>query len=492
MFKKFISFVIIFSLILSIGCSNINEPEPISQNQESNEETILKVKNDGGDFSHKDLIYFIMTDRFYDGDKSNNNFKDVNKKDPKAFHGGDLKGIIKKLDYIKSLGATAIWITPVYKNQSYGYHGYWITDFNKLDPHLGTLEDLKKLVDQAHKRNIKVMLDYVVNHTGYKSPWLKDEKHKDWFHPKKDIHDWNDQTELENGWIYGLPDLDQSNPKVRNFLINNALWFIKETDIDGMRLDNVKHVPKDFWNEFAYRIKKEYPDFYLLGEVWSENPRYLELYHKLGIDGLTNYSLFKGIRETFTWYGKTSALINAIKRERFFSYPSINGVFLDNHYNKRFITAVGKHGDKYLKQALTFVMTYPAIPVIYYGTEIAMAGGDDPDNRRDMEWYRVDSSKMLKFYKKLVNLRQNNNALKEGKFRLLDYDEDFISYIRQKGKDSVIVVMNIRDKEKQVSINIPNDSKNYKDILSNKVLKVNDKRLKINLKPLDLLILVDN
>ena len=227
-------------------------------------------------FTKDDLIYFILTDRFSDGDNTNN--YDVDKTDPRKRHGGDIKGIIDKLDYIKDLGATAIWITPVMKNEKDGYHGYWIEDFYEVDPHLGTMEDMKTLVKESHKKDIKVILDYVVNHTGYKSPWLKDEKYKDWFNENKTITNWNDQDQVENGWLMGLPDLDLNNPEVKKYFIENALWWIDETGIDGMRLDTVKHVPRSFWTEFVSAIKDKHPDFYFLGEVWSENPRYFKSY----------------------------------------------------------------------------------------------------------------------------------------------------------------------------------------------------------------------
>lgn len=454
-------------LSLTVGCQQ-NNKEPFTQN---------------------DLIYFIMTDRFNDADESNNDFYDVDKKNPKAYHGGDLKGITEKLDYIKSLGTTAIWLTPIMDNQDYGYHGYWIDDFYKVDPHLGTLSDFKLLVKEAHKRDIKVILDYIVNHTSYKSPWLKDSEKKEWFHPHKDISSWTSQEEIENGWLSGLPDLNQENPEVKKYLIENALWWIEETDIDGMRLDTVRHVPKEFWTDFTSAIKKKHPNFYFLGEVWSDNPRYLELYHQTGIDGLTNYSLYQGIHGTFRGFAKTNSLVNALKKESYFSDPTINGIFLDNHDNRRFISDAGEHGEEYLKQALTFMMTYPAIPVIYYGTEIGMEGGADPDNRRDMEWDRINNSDILEFYNKLVELRNTNIALKGNDFELLDYDSKYISYIRRNENDSVIVIMNILNKEKEVTVNIPTDIKQYTDILTDTTYDINNSKLNLRLKPLDIIIL---
>ncbi|WP_054870560.1 alpha-amylase family glycosyl hydrolase [Caloranaerobacter sp. TR13] len=499
--KKLIIFFIIFTLIFSVGCQNQNniidtkqQIENIKEDTKSNNsnEIKYKVQNNGGTFSSKDIIYFIMTDRFYDGNKENNNFPDVNKNNPKAYHGGDLRGIIEKLDYIKSLGVTAIWITPVFKNEYGGYHGYWINDFYKVDPHLGTLNDLKELVQEAHKRDIKIILDYVVNHTGYKSPWLKDEKYKDWFHPKKNISNWNDQKQLEEGWIFGLPDLDQDNPEVKKYFIDNALWWIEQTGIDGLRLDTVKHVPKSFWNEFAYKIKSKYPNFFLLGEVWHDNPRYLEQYHELGIDSLTNYPLYTGLRKTFTRFGKANSLVNAIKRQSAFTNPELNGIFVDNHDNRRLVTEAKENGKAYLKQALTFIMTYPGIPIIYYGTEIAMQGGDDPDNRRDMEWDKIDNSEMLSYFKKLTSLRNSNEALYNGDFELLNYDSYFLSYIRKKGNSKFIIIYNLQTKEKDVTINLKDNNSSYTDVFNNKTYHSKNGSLNITLKPLEVIILTSN
>ena len=495
--KKFFSILtFIFILLFASACNQKSIPSNTSNKDVSIKENTVNdnklvsetIKTDSN-FSSKDLIYFIMTDRFYDSDTSNDKFSDVNKNNPRAYHGGDLKGVIDKLDYIKSLGTTAIWITPVVKNEYGGYHGYWTNDFYSVDSHLGDMTILKKLVSEAHKKGMKVLLDHVVNHTGYKSPWLSDESKKDWFHPKLNISNWSDQKQIENGWLAGLPDLNQENPEVKKYLLDNTLWWIEQTGIDGMRLDTVRHVSKEFWQEFTQTVKAKYPGFYFLGEVWNENPRYLEQYHKLGLDGLTNYSMYKGIRESFTGFGKTNSLVSAINREASFSNPELNGIFIDNHDNTRLITQAGEHGKEYLKQALTFTMTYPSIPIIYYGTEIGMEGGADPDNRRDMEWNKVENNDMLTFYKSLASLRSTNPAIISGKFKLLDYDNYFISYMREKDTKSVIVIINLQNKEKDVIINIPNKTMEFTDMLTNKDYSIKGQKLEIKLKPLDLIIL---
>jgi len=268
-------------------------------------------------FSHQDLIYFIMIDRFYDGDVSNNDFADYSS-DPnelKHFLGGDLEGIIQNLDYIKNQGATAIWLTPVSDNEPYGYHGYWVEDFEAVDPHFGDLDTLKKLVEEAHNRDLKVILDYVVNHTGYKHPWLDDPEKSEWFHHNGSITNFSDKDQLLNYNLAGLPDLNTENPAVKDYFYNNVLWWIQETDIDGLRLDTVKHVPNEFWNEFAYIIKQDYPDFFLLGEVFASSPTLLASYNEIGFDSTTNYSMYDGIKDTFKLYGDANKLKIAINNQ---------------------------------------------------------------------------------------------------------------------------------------------------------------------------------
>lgn len=437
-------------------------------------------------FTNKDMIYFILTDRFYDGDEINN--FDVDKNNPKKRHGGDLRGIIEKLDYIDELGATAIWLTPVMKNGKDGYHGYWIDDFYEIDPHLGDMEDMKDLVKEAHKRDIKVILDYVVNHTGYDSPWLKDEKYMGWFNEKRNIYNWNNQEEVENGWLAGLPDLDHNNPEVNQYFIDNALWWIKETGIDGMRLDTVKHVPTKFWTEFVSSIKNEYPQFYFLGEIWSENPRYFRNYNETGIDGMTNYPIYKGILTTFHEYGNTKNIKESIKGDSNFKRPELNGIFIDNHDNIRFMSKQNNHGEVYLKQALTFTMTYPSIPIIYYGTEIGMKGLEDPDNRRDMDWDEVESSNLLEFYKTLSELR-NTKPIKEGEFKLLPSDNNYLAYLRDAGDEYVLVIMNIKDKQMDVEIPLEDKNGRLESLLTEVKYEIQNQKLKLSLQPLELLIL---
>lgn len=399
-----------------------------------------------------DLIYFIVTDRFLDGDPTNN--ANVRKNDPSAYHGGNFEGIIEKLDYIKELGFTAIWISPVVANQLGGYHGYWPVDFYQTNEHFGSLKKLRELVDQAHQRGLKVIIDLVLNHTGILHPWVNDPKYESWFHRRGNITDYNNQREVEEGRLAGLPDLDQENPVVRQYLIQMAKWWISQTGINGYRLDAVKHVPQSFWREFAREIKGEYPGFFLMGEVYDGRIDYVAEYQKAGIDGLVDYPLYYAIADVFGGYQPEKRLTDTLSRcAAGYPKPNLMGTFIDNHDVPRFINQLRRLPEERLQQALAFMMTYTGIPVMYYGTEIGLDGGADPDNRRDMDW--STQSPLVDFVKKLTMIRTGNPALTYGDFQVLSADPGFLCYLRQYENNGIVCCFNLSDKPIRGTFTIP-------------------------------------
>lgn len=399
-----------------------------------------------GRLSNDDLIYSIMIDRFNDGEAKD--FEDQIPGDLKAYQGGDLQGIIDKLDYIKSLGTSIIWITPVAKNEAFGYHGYWIEDFYQVDPHFGDMDTLKELVNKAHQEDMKVFLDYIVNHTGYNHPWTTEKL--DWYHGYGDLTNDKDQFQLENHRLAGLPDLNTENAQVKAYLFENALFWIRETGVDGFRLDTVKHVPHEFWNEFQYVIKSEYPDFILLGEVFNKSISVMESYYETGIDSLTNFSMYYGIKDTFKKYGDANRLKVAINNDGKFSQPTHNGIFLDNHDVQRLISA-SDNGEVYLKQALTFVMTYPGIPIIYYGTEVGLEGKSDPDNRRMMPWDQVGND-IFDYYQTLLDLRHDMDGYDH--LEIMASHKDYIVIKHASDESHYLSIYNISDKAHQLELNL--------------------------------------
>lgn len=462
--KAKISFllIIIFSILFPSWLVSAEEPENSWQDE---------------------MIYFIMIDRFNNGDP-NNDFE-VNLNDPRSYHGGDFKGIIEKLDYINDMGFTAIWLTPIFKNEPKGYHGYWTEDFYDVEEHFGTLDEFKQLVEEAHKRDIKVILDLVVNHTGYQSPWLNDPDKQDWFHEAKPISNWDNQDEVENGQLAGLPDLAQENPEVKKYLLDMAKWWIEETDIDGYRLDTVKHVPKWFWEEFSREVKSVKKDFFLIGEVWHDNPQYVADYAKTGIDSFVDYPFYNEASRIFSNSDQMVGRLHAVWSRNTTLYPNPNllGNFLDNHDNSRFsrlVTEKGQDPTVRLKQALTYMYTVPGIPIIYYGTEIAMDGGEDPDNRRFMEF---TDHELVDYISKLSSIRQQYPALSSGNFEILVDQGGMTVYKRSLNNEDLVIVINNTSQDQQVELSSEKlgQDKQLRPLLSEGIILADNSTYQLNL-----------
>ncbi len=398
-----------------------------------------------------EVIYMIMVDRFNNGDSSND--RDANINDPLAYHGGDFKGITEKLDYIKDMGFTAIWLTPIFENMDKGYHGYWIKDLYQTNKYFGTMEEFKTLVEEAHKRDIKVFLDFVVNHVGPNHEWLNDSSKKEWFHENKSISNWNDQHEVETGWLYDLPDLNQENPEVSKYLLDASKWWIQETDIDGYRLDTVKHVPKAFWTDFSAEVKSVKNTFFLIGEVWHDNPNVIVSYEDTGIDGFMDFYQNGALQAAFEKSNQSLGWLfsNNDRNNNLFERPELLGQFLDNHDMQRFTNlAIQNNQDpvERLKLGLTYLYTAPGIPIIYYGTEIALDGGNDPDNRRMMNFQANDE--LYEYIKKLGAVRQEQLALTRGDMELLVDDAGWTVYKRTYVDETIVVAINNTTKEQSV------------------------------------------
>ncbi|MBI2252909.1 MAG: hypothetical protein HYU63_09270 [Armatimonadetes bacterium] len=267
-------------------------------------------------FWEDEVIYFAFTDRFSNGDKSNDG-ADTNLQEPRAFHGGDWQGIIDKLDYIKDLGATCIWISPVIMNEPKGYHAYWPYDFMKSEPHFGTLTKLKELVEKAHAKGLKIVMDLVLNHTGYTHPWTKDQNYYDWFHHKGDM--WLPiPYQMENYSFAGLPDLAQENPKVYQYLLNMAKDWIKESNCDGVRLDAAQNIPHWFWKKFTQEIRDfASPNFLILGEAFNPFPNWVGSYQKDGLDSMFDVPMAWAMRDVFA-YNKKKGFIKRLKEAKDF------------------------------------------------------------------------------------------------------------------------------------------------------------------------------
>ncbi|WP_041088356.1 alpha-amylase family glycosyl hydrolase [Jeotgalibacillus soli] len=400
-----------------------------------------------------ETIYFLMVDRFANGNFLNDD--NVNTQDPLAYHGGDFQGIIDRLDHIEEMGFTTIWMTPVFKNDDWGYHGYWINDFYETNENFGTIEEFKKLVDEAHKRDIKIILDFVVNHTGPNHPWVNDPEKEDWYHEEQEILDNNNQEQIQNGWIYGLPDLNTENPEVKTYLFDAAKWWIKETDIDGYRLDTVKHVPEEFWEEFSAEVKSVKEDFYLIGEVYDTDIRNIAAYADTGIDGFVDFPLAEQMRSTFQDVDLNSSRLFSYwdYNQQFFNNPYLMGNFIDNHDMSRF-TRLSVENNMFpgtrWQLALTFMYTVPGIPIMYYGTEIALDGGEDPDNRRLMNFN--EDEELKNFISDLGRLRQDLPALTRGTLEVLHNENGLLVYKREYKEETIVIAINNTSQTQSFSI----------------------------------------
>jgi alpha-amylase len=386
-------------------------------------------------------IYFVMTDRFKNGDPKNDGDADSDRAN--WWQGGDLQGVIDQLPYIKDLGMTAIWITPVTEQTRGGYHGYWTNDIYRVDPHLGDLAKLRELVTKAHALRLKVVLDVVINHVGYDHPWLTDPAHAGWFHDRCEMV-FSVQKSVEDCWLAGLPDLNTENPAVRAYLTDWALWLIRESDVDGFRLDTARHVPKDFLREWIGAIKRARPGFWIVGEVFSSDYRYQADYLDAGLDAITDFQTQEGIaralgtNEDLVWLGRPPSIAESYLPGR----ETSRLTFIDNHDVPRFIGITTTNDARArLRQALVYLFTVPGTPVLYYGTEVALPGGADPDNRRMMPWAAADETTRT-LVRQLTVLRQQTPSLRRGSFDKLLSERETLVYVRRGGAETAVVAIN--------------------------------------------------
>jgi neopullulanase len=375
-------------------------------------------------FGNDDAIYLIMPDRFANGDTTNDRTPKspaiLDRAKKRWYHGGDLAGVRQRLPYLKQLGMTAIWLNPIYDNNdaedtkevydgqtTTGYHGYGATDFYAVDEHLGTLTEFKALVDDAHRQGIKIILDMVANHSGPYHPWVKDAPTPTWFHGTEASHPNNDwqtwtlasryanpamQKNTLDGWFVNiLPDFNQDDPEVARYIIQNTLWWAGVSGLDGIRQDTWPYVPTRFWRDWMRAIKRQYPKMNVVGEVLDGDPAQIAFFEgtnrahdgiTTGVDYMFDFPMHFAMRDAFAKGGSLRNVVQMLTRDHLYDNPNTLVTLFGLHDVSRFMGETGATTAG-LKLAFTLLLTNRGTPLVYYGDEIAMAGGGDPENRRD-------------------------------------------------------------------------------------------------------------
>jgi neopullulanase len=463
-------------------------------------EAPLDTRNNFQGINNDDVIYLIMTDRFADGDPSNNAPKDSppeanDRNNPRGFHGGDLRGVINQLPYLKELGITAIWLTPWYDNwngvnrcnkpwcpNTY-YHGYHAIDYYAVEDRFGDLATLRELVRKAHALGIKVIQDQVANHVGSQHPWVKDPPLSTWFHGTLAQHQLNkfrnsvllsphsNQADVRNtldGWFNDdLPDMNQEEPEVARYEIQNALWWAGMTGIDGIRQDTIQYMPRFFIHDLSNALHRQYPKMWMVGEVFERDAAHTAFFigGHTGWDGVDtkldsvfDFALWNASLMVFTRHAPVRFLQSQLKYDGLYPDASKLTVLANNHDTTRFLSLADATTAGAMMHT-AFVLSVRGIPQLYAGEEIAMEGGEDPDNRRDFpssafkaEGRNAKQQQMFDWTRAWIGLRRQHAALRSGRLIDLFFDDETYVFARQLENETIIVAVNRENKVKQVTV----------------------------------------
>ncbi len=474
-----------YSLVLETKAGQAEVPFAIEAGLNT-EKNFQGINND-------DVIYLIMIDRFADGDRSNNAADDF--QNSRSYHGGDLRGIIDRLPYLKELGVTALWLTPWHDNwngvnrcdkpwcpNTY-YHGYHAIDYYAVEDRFGDLATLRELVYKAHALGLKVIQDQVANHVGSQHPWVQDPPLPNWFHGTLADHQLNtfrnsvllsphshprDVRNVLDGWFSDdLPDMNQEEPEVARYEIQNALWWVGVTGIDGIRQDTIQYMPRTFIRDLSNALHRQYPKLWMVGEVFERDAAHTAFFigGHTGWDGIDtkldsvfDFALWNTSLSVFTNKLPLRALRDQLKYDALYPDPSKLTVLANNHDTPRFLSLQNATLSG-AKLHTAFILSVRGIPQLYYGEEIAMEGGEDPDNRRDFPARAFDASgrnenerEMFEWTQAWIRLRREHSALRRGRLIDLVYDDNVYVFARQDGTETVIIGINRQDKEREVSL----------------------------------------
>ena len=472
----------------------------LTEPEKSNLTVSYELKNRQADswkrtgFSSNDVVYLLMPDRFANGNPANDNVDSQPEKANRSIdygrHGGDIKGIKDHLDYIKELGATTIWTTPVQENNfnKYTYHGYAISDFYKIDPRFGSNDEYVDFVSASHQKGLKIIMDMVSNHAGIWAWWMNDLPFEDWIHQwpaytqtnhkaitTKDTHAAAiDRKRMTDGWFdTSMPDMNQQNEYFLTYFIQNSIWWVEYANLDGIRMDTYPYNDRDAMAKWAKAIMDEYPRFNIVGETWLSTPQDIAFWQKDAVNPLKynsylpsvmDFTTERAMETCFNEHGKAwedkgmNRLYNSIAND--YVYPNTNNllIFAENHDTQRFNHLINGNLAKF-KMAMSFLMTTRGIPQIYYGSEIGVRGEKDKgdgDIRRDFPggWAgdsinaftasgrTREQNEYFSFLSKLLNWRKNKTVIHTGLLTHYVPENDVYVYFRYNDREKIMVIIN--------------------------------------------------
>lgn len=489
--------------------------------------------------SPKDLIYLITPDRFANGNPKNDVVKGMNqtgldRSEPYQRHGGDIAGMHSKIDYLADLGITALWINPLLENDQplESYHGYAITDHYKIDPRFGSNEEYKAFIEDCHAKGIKIIMDVVYNHFGSEHYLMKEKPEDDivniWpeytrtNYRATTLHDpyasEKDRALMTNGWFdKHMPDINQNNTHIANYMTQNSIWWIEEFGIDAFRIDTYAYPESTYMSQFANTIANEYPNFFMFGETWVHGPQVQAWYagnnplreDNSYLQSVTDFQLafatHKGLKENFGWAEGISRVYYVLSGDYMYNQPENLVTFLDNHDIARIYGLLDEDMRKY-KMANALMLTTRGIPQLYYGSEILMKATDGHGEIREDFWggWKEDTinkfeaagrteleNEAFDYIKTLANFRKSSEALTQGKLVQFVPEKGVYCYFRFTDKEEVMVIMNASEETVMESLTRYSERLNgastFTNIFDNKRSEIGEA---LELKPYETKILV--
>ena len=453
-------------------------------------------------YDNSDVLYLITPDRFANGDTSNDEIDGLleghNRVDKWGRHGGDVRGIIKHLDYLNDIGYTSIWLNPILENDQdqWSYHGYSTTDYYKVDPRFGSNEEYKELCEVAESKGMKIIMDMIVNHCGSGHWWMEDLPSQDWINNKGEYRQTNhrrtthrdpyvssyDKKEFTDGWfVPTMPDLNQRNPQMATYLIQNTIWWIEYLGISGIRMDTYPYSDKDFMTDWTCAVMDEFPNFNICGEEWSLNPAVLAYWqggkknddgYTSCLPGLLDFPIQNALKEALirpeNWNAGMINLYDALSDDFQYADPSKHVIFPDNHDMSRIFTQLGEDVDLF-RLAMVYFATMRGTPQFYYGTEILMSNtGDDSHGNIRSDYpggwpgdsinaftnigLSAEQVSAREFVKKLLNWRKTATSIHTGKLMHFLPTKGVYTYFRYDDQQKIMVVLNKTKEQRKIGL----------------------------------------